>query len=109
MSIAGRLYVLQLVRELVSRHCDRFSLAALDVGRGGHHRRPRPQLGHFAGQIAQRRGPKIARVALARRLLTLCSQALCDKGGCRAYPVAGGLVTARWVGVMALWVQRPPA
>jgi transposase len=31
-----------------------------------------PQLGRFAGQIAQRRGPKIARVALARRLLTLC-------------------------------------
>jgi hypothetical protein len=31
-----------------------------------------PQLGRFAAQIAQRRGPKIARVALARRLLTLC-------------------------------------
>jgi transposase len=30
-----------------------------------------PQLGRFAGQIA-RRGPKIARVALARRLLCLC-------------------------------------
>jgi transposase len=31
-----------------------------------------PLLGRFTGQIAQRRGPKIARVALARRLLTLC-------------------------------------
>jgi len=31
-----------------------------------------PDLGRFAQQIAQRRGPKIARVALARRLLTLC-------------------------------------
>jgi transposase len=31
-----------------------------------------PQLGRFASQIAQRRGTKIARVALARRLLTLC-------------------------------------
>jgi hypothetical protein len=31
-----------------------------------------PQLGRFTAQIAQRRGPKIARVALARRLLTLC-------------------------------------
>jgi hypothetical protein len=31
-----------------------------------------PDLGCFTAQIAQRRGPKIARVALARRLLTLC-------------------------------------
>jgi transposase len=46
-----------------------------------------PELGRFAGQIAQRRGPKIARVALARRLLTLCYYALRDDGGCRAYPV----------------------
>jgi transposase len=45
-----------------------------------------PQLGRFAGQIARRRGPKIARVALARRLLTLCYYALRDDGGCRAYP-----------------------
>jgi transposase len=45
-----------------------------------------PQLGRFAGQIAQRRGVKIARVALARRLLTLCYYALRDEGGCRAYP-----------------------
>ena len=46
-----------------------------------------PQLGRFASQIAQRRGSKIARVALARRLLTLCFYALRDKDGCRAYPV----------------------
>jgi hypothetical protein len=45
-----------------------------------------PDLGRFAGQIAQRRGPKIARVALARRLLTLCLYALRDEHGCRAYP-----------------------
>jgi len=45
-----------------------------------------PQLGRFGGQIAQRRGVKIARVALARRLLTLCYSALRDEGGCRAYP-----------------------
>jgi transposase len=45
-----------------------------------------PDLGRFAGQIAQRRGSKIARVALARRLLTLCYYALRDKDGCRAYP-----------------------
>jgi hypothetical protein len=31
-----------------------------------------PQLGRFTAQIAPRRGSKIARVALARRLLTLC-------------------------------------
>jgi transposase len=31
-----------------------------------------PQLGRFAGQLTQRRGVKIARVGLARRLLTLC-------------------------------------
>jgi transposase len=46
-----------------------------------------PQLSRFTAQIARRRGPKIARVALARRLLTLCYYALRDDGGCRAYPV----------------------
>jgi transposase len=45
-----------------------------------------PDLGRFTQQIARRRGPKIARVALARRLLTLCYYALRDEGGCRAYP-----------------------
>jgi transposase len=65
-----------------------------------------PQLGRFTAQVAQRRGPKIARVALARRLLTLCPDALRDDGGCRAYPapspVADGLQRARSVWVMAL-------
>ena len=46
-----------------------------------------PRLGRFAQQIAQRRGPKTARVALARWLLTLCYYALRDDGGCRAYPI----------------------
>jgi transposase len=46
-----------------------------------------PDLGRFAQQIAQRRGTKIARVALAPRLLTFCYYALRDDGGCRAYPV----------------------
>jgi hypothetical protein len=50
-----------------------------------------PDLGRFtAQQVAQRRGPKVARVALARRLLTLCSDALRDKDGCRAYPAPRG-------------------
>ena len=37
-----------------------------------------PHLGRFAQQIAQRRGIKIARVALDRRLLPLCYYALRD-------------------------------
>lgn len=47
-----------------------------------------PALRKFRDGIARRRGPKIAKVALARRLLTLCYYALRDEGGCRAYPVA---------------------
>jgi transposase len=46
-----------------------------------------PELRRFADRIARRRGKMIARVALARRLLTLCYYALRDEGGCRAYPV----------------------
>jgi transposase len=45
-----------------------------------------PDLRAFAGPIADRRGVKIARVALARRLLTLAFYALRDPQGCRAYP-----------------------
>ena len=45
-----------------------------------------PELLRFFERIAQRRGKKIARVALARRILTLCFYALRDEGGCRAYP-----------------------
>jgi transposase len=46
-----------------------------------------PQLGVFYTSIEKRRGSKIARVALARRLLTLAYYALRDEGGCRAFPV----------------------
>jgi transposase len=47
-----------------------------------------PTLRAFIDRIASRRGTKIARVALARRLLTLCFYALRDERGCRAFPVA---------------------
>jgi transposase len=53
--------------------------AAARVGRA-------PDLHGFADPIADRRGAKIARVALARRLLTLAFYALRDPEGCRAYP-----------------------
>lgn len=46
-----------------------------------------PQLRLWSERIASRRGTKIARVALARRLLTLSFYALRDQGGCRAFPV----------------------
>lgn len=45
------------------------------------------QFGRFAARIARRRGVKIARVALARRLLTLAFYALRDPSGCAAYPL----------------------
>lgn len=47
-----------------------------------------PSLRRLHDRIEHRRGTKIARVALARRLLTLCFYALRDEDGCRAYPVA---------------------
>jgi len=46
-----------------------------------------PSLQRFFGPIKERRGTKIARVALARRLLSLAFYALRDEAGCRAYPV----------------------
>lgn len=46
-----------------------------------------PGLRAFVDRIASRRGTKIARVALARRLLTLSFYALRDERGCRAFPV----------------------
>jgi transposase len=46
-----------------------------------------PSLRLLAERIARRRGTKIARVALARRLLTLSFYALRDNDGCRAFPV----------------------
>ncbi len=48
-----------------------------------------PTLQSFFTRIARRRGVKTARVAVARRLLTLCFYALRDESGCRAFPVAG--------------------
>jgi len=45
-----------------------------------------PALRRFFAPIEDRRGTKIARVALARRLLTLAFYALRDPEGCRAYP-----------------------
>jgi len=44
-------------------------------------------LQRFFGPIKERRGTKIARVALARRLLSLAFYALRDEAGCRAFPV----------------------
>lgn len=71
-----------------------------------------PALRRFADRIASRRGERIARVALARRLLTLCFYALRDDEGCRAYPVTApisstALVQARSPQVMAS--RRPPS
>ena len=65
-----------------------------------------PALRRFSDRIASRRGERIARVALARRLLTLCFYALRDEQGCRAYPVAAptsseAFVQARSPQVMA--------
>lgn len=53
--------------------------AATRVGRA-------PALHRFVDPIEYRRGTKIARVALARRLLTLAYYALRDPDGCHAYP-----------------------
>jgi hypothetical protein len=60
------------------------------MGDGGIGLPPVPQgptLRVFRDGIARRRGAKIAKVALARRLLTLCYYALRDEDGCRAFPV----------------------
>ena len=45
-----------------------------------------PDLRRWYERIERRRGKKIARIALARRLLTLCFYALRDQEGCRAFP-----------------------
>ena len=44
------------------------------------------ELGLFFTRIEKKRGTKIARVALAHRLLTLVYYALRDECGCRAFP-----------------------
>lgn len=46
-----------------------------------------PDLRRFHDRIARRRGNKIARVALARRLTQLCFYAMRGEAGCKAYPV----------------------
>lgn len=52
--------------------------------------------------IARRRGAKVARVAVARRLLTLVYYALRSESGCRSYPIASNpKVEARSMAVMA--------
>jgi hypothetical protein len=65
-----------------------------------------PQLGRFTAQIARRRGPKIARVALARRPLTpvLLRPARRRRLPCLPRPrtITGSVVRARSVCVMAL-------
>ena len=61
-----------------------------------------PQLREFFNRIACRRGSKIARVAVARRLLTLTYYALRSENGCRSYPVnPTASVEARSLAVMA--------
>ena len=53
-------------------------------------------------RIARRRGAKVARVAVARRLLTLVYYALRSESGCRSYPIASNpKVEARSMAVMA--------
>jgi transposase len=73
--------------------------AATKIGRSA------VKLHRFADPIAERRGTKIARVALARRILTLAFYALRDERGCRDYPPLPARsrrsVTARSLPVMA--------
>jgi transposase len=46
------------------------------------------ELSRWQTEIANRRGDKIARVALARRIATLCFHALRSQHGCRAFRLA---------------------
>jgi hypothetical protein len=78
------------------------ALAALGDGRGGRSRTPRPELRQFFVRIARRRRSKIARIAVARRLLALAYHALRSENGCRSYPVnPATMVEARSLAVMA--------
>jgi transposase len=61
-------------------------LAALDAGGGGNHRHPRPRPRPLRRPDRPAPRPHDGPGRLARRLLTLCSSALRDKDGCRAYP-----------------------
>jgi transposase len=60
-----------------------------------------PELRQFFLRIAKRRGVKIARVAVARRLLMLAFHALRSDTGCRSYPLRKPSVEARSFAVMA--------
>jgi hypothetical protein len=61
-----------------------------------------PELRQFFVRIARRRGSKIARIAVARRLLTLAYHALRSENGCRSYPVnPATMVEARSLAVVA--------
>jgi hypothetical protein len=60
-----------------------------------------PELRQFFLCIAKRRGVKIARVAVARRLLTLAFHALGSDTCCRSYPLGKPSVEARSFAVMA--------
>ena len=61
-----------------------------------------PELRQFFLRIARRRGNKIAKVAVARRLLTLAFYALRSESGCRSYPLTNApSVEARSLAVMA--------
>jgi transposase len=73
--------------------------------------RNNPRLGGFFLSIENRRGTKIARVALAHRLLTLVYYALRDEGGCQAFPirVASSRGRARSLAVMASSVDGRPS
>ena len=60
-----------------------------------------PELRQLFLRVAKRRGVKIARVAVARRLLTLAFHALRSETGCRSYPLTTSPVEARSLVVMA--------
>jgi len=78
-----------------------------------------PKLREFKQRIASRRGTKIATVALARLILTLCFYALRDDEGCRAFPTRARTRTTRQArpgalavghdlptGTVAVWLSR---
>lgn len=67
-----------------------------------------PDLGRFAPRIARRRGVRIARVALARRLLTLAHYALRDPQGCSAYPMVPARSVIRMASADGRRLIEPP-
>ena len=73
----------------ISKQGSRF-LRWILVESAAQHAMRDPQLRAFFNRVCRRSSDrhKIAHVAVAHRLLTLCFYALRDEGGCRAYPVA---------------------